>query len=104
MAYIKTFAQTLYVDNSQMYALYVGFPLQVWTPQWRQKTLSALRSNFKNVPFTVAKRQQHLLCASLNFFETSPEFGPGKYSYFNPLTGEAVISRLGGVLVFKNSL
>ena len=23
---------------------------------------------------------------------------------FNPLTGEAVISRLGGVLVFKNSL
>ena len=25
-------------------------------------------------------------------------------SSFNPLTGEAVISRLGGVLVFKNSL
>ena len=26
------------------------------------------------------------------------------YGAFNPLTGEAVISRLGGVLVFKNLL
>lgn len=41
---------------------------------------SAQKGNFKNVPHTVAKRHQHLLCANLkseNFFATNPEYGPG---------------------------
>lgn len=45
---------------------------------------SALKGNYKNVPFTVAKRHQHLLCANLQssvYFDTQPEFGPGEYIY-----------------------
>ena len=40
----------------------------------------AMASNFKNVPFSVAKRHQHLLCAYLQngiFFDTQLECGPG---------------------------
>lgn len=38
-------------------------------------------SNFKNVPYSIAKRHQRLLCAYLNsgtFFDTQLECGPGK--------------------------
>lgn len=41
---------------------------------------AARTSNFKNVPYTVAKRHQHLLCAYLQsgtFFDTQLECGPG---------------------------
>ena len=42
----------------------------------------ALSSNFKNVPYSVARRHQRLLCAHLQsstFFDTKPECGPGMY-------------------------
>lgn len=42
----------------------------------------AQTSNFKNVPYTVAKRHQRLLCAYIHsgiFFETQLEHGPGRY-------------------------
>ena len=41
---------------------------------------AAQSSNFKNVPYTVAKRHQRLLCAYLqsgNFFDKMLEYGPG---------------------------
>ena len=40
----------------------------------------ARSSNFKNVPFTVARRHQRLLCAHLqsaSFFDKALECGPG---------------------------
>ena len=40
----------------------------------------AVISNFKNVPYSVAHRHQHLLCAYLQgntFFERELEHGPG---------------------------
>lgn len=46
-----------------------------------QAKQSAMKGNFKNVPLTVAKRHQHLLCANLisgNYFDAHPDFGPGK--------------------------
>ena len=45
---------------------------------------AAQTSNFKNVPYTVAKRHQRLLCAYLqgqNFFDTTLECGPGIYIF-----------------------
>ena len=44
---------------------------------------AAQKSNFKNVPYTVAKRHQHLLCAYLNsgnFFDRNLECGPGEHA------------------------
>ena len=41
---------------------------------------AAQTSNFKNVPYTVAKRHQRLLCAHLQseeFFDHQLEYGPG---------------------------
>lgn len=40
---------------------------------------SAITSNFKNVPYTVAKKHQNLLCAYLQteFFDTHLDCGPG---------------------------
>ena len=41
---------------------------------------AAHTSNYKNVPYTVAKRHQHLLCAYLQsgaFFDNELECGPG---------------------------
>ena len=43
---------------------------------------AAQKSNFKNVPYTVTKRHQHLLCAYLNssnFFDWNLECGPGEH-------------------------
>lgn len=45
---------------------------------------AAQTSNFKNVPYTVAKRHQKLLCTYLladNFFDFALECGPGIYNH-----------------------
>ena len=44
---------------------------------------AAQTSNFKNVPYTVAKRHQRLLCGYLlsgNFFDQQLQMGPGLYN------------------------
>ena len=48
---------------------------------------AAQASNFKNVPFSVAKHHQRLLCtyiSSGNFFDTTLECGPGIHYFIFP--------------------
>lgn len=45
----------------------------------------AMTSNFKNVPYSVAIRHQHLMCAYLQgecFFDKELECGPGIEGYY----------------------
>lgn len=62
--------------------------ISTWCMRMEGKNLllkrAAQTSNFKNVPYTVAKRHQCLLCAYLqgqNFFDTTLECGPGIYIF-----------------------
>lgn len=52
----------------------------------------AQSSNFKNAPYTVAKRHQRLLCAYLHggtFFDKDVECGPGTQTMFSMLLSVA---------------
>ena len=55
---------------------------------------AAQASNFKNIPYSVAKRHQRLLCAYLqgqNFFDKALECGPGMCTHTNTLLFTSVV-------------
>lgn len=69
----------------ELYHFRTGPLINTWCMRLEAKNSflkqAAKAGNFKNVPYTVAKRHQRFLCAYLqgdSFFELKTEYGPGK--------------------------